>query len=157
MCRASLGVTLSAALLLSSCLAPATPDAQSRAAGEPGEQARERMETLEGKTLRVEWERSGGFAGMRMAATLDSESLSPEDADELRDLVEAAGFFELPEQIGGPDEGGADRFLYTVAVATDSRRHSVHTSEAAAPPALRSLIQWLTKAARKGGGSGGSP
>ena len=33
------------------------------------------VQTIERKTLRVDWERTGGFAGMRMAATIDSESL----------------------------------------------------------------------------------
>ena len=107
--------------------------------------------------MRVEWERTGGFAGIRMAATIDSESLSREDASQLRELVEAAGFFDLPEKIGGPDAGGADRFLYTIVVETEGLRHTVHTSEAAAPPALRSLIQWLTNVARKARRGGGSP
>ncbi|MFQ5916035.1 MAG: protealysin inhibitor emfourin [Nitrospinota bacterium] len=115
-----------------------------------------RVQALEGKTLRVQWERTGGFAGMRMAATIDSEALSQEEARRLRELVEAAGFFELPEEIAGPAEG-ADRFLYTLTVEMEGRRHTVRTSEAAAPPGLRSLIRWLTNAARKGRRSGGAP
>lgn len=115
------------------------------------------MQTLEGKALRVQWERTGGFAGMRMATTMDTRSLPDEKADELRALVEAAGFFELPETIDGPDTGGADRFRYTISVETDGQRHTVHTGEAAAPPALRSLIQWLTNDARKGRQRGGLP
>lgn len=114
------------------------------------------MQTLEGKTLRIEWERTGGFAGIRMAAAIDSESLSLEEAGRLRELVEAAGFFDLPDKIGDRDAGGADRFLYTVAAETEGLRHTVHTTEAAAPPALRALIQWLTNMARKAGRSGGS-
>ncbi len=106
--------------------------------------------------MQVQWERTGGFAGMRMAATIDSESLSEEEARQLRDLIERAGFFELPEEIGGPAEG-ADRFLYTFTVEMEGRRHTVRTSEAAAPPGLRSLIRWLTNAARKGRRSGGAP
>jgi len=113
------------------------------------------VQTIERKTLRVDWERTGGFAGMRMAATMDSESLSEGEADRLRELVEAAGFFELPEEMVGP--GGADRFLYTLTVEMEGRRHTVHTSEAAAPPGLRSLIRWLTIAARKGRQKGGQP
>ena len=65
----------------------------------------------------------------------------------LRELVEAAGFFELPEELAGPG-GGADRFLYTLTVEMDGRRHTVRTAEAAAPAALRSLIRWLTNTAR---------
>lgn len=148
---------LCGAVVLSSCFLPVTTDAQSRIPDDTRGEAHGRMQTLEGKTLRVELERTGGFAGMRMAATIDSESLSREEAGRLRELVEAAGFFNLPEKIDNPDAAGADRFLYTVAVETEGLRHTVHTSEAAAPPALRLLIQWLTKVARKGRRSGGSP
>ena len=105
------------------------------------------VQTLERKTLKVQWERTGGFAGMRMAGSIDSGSLSDEEARRLRELVEAAGFFELPEELAGPG-GGADRFLYTLTVEMDGRRHTVRTAEAAAPAALRSLIRWLTNAAR---------
>ena len=105
------------------------------------------VQILERKTLKVQWERTGGFAGMRMASSIDSGSLSEEEARRLHELVEAAGFFELPEELTGP-AGGADRFLYTLTVEMDGRRHTVRTAEAAAPAALRSLIRWLTNAAR---------
>ncbi len=105
------------------------------------------MQTFERKTLKVQWERTGGFAGMRMAGSIDSGSLSGEEARRLHQWVEAAGFFELPEELTGP-AGGADRFLYTLTVEMDGRRHTVRTGEAAAPAALRSLIRWLTNAAR---------
>ena len=97
--------------------------------------------------MKVQWERTGGFSGMRMAGSIDSRSLSDADARRLHELVEAAGFFELPEELSGP-AGGADRFLYTLTVEIDGRRHTVSTGEAAAPAALKSLIGWLTKAAR---------
>jgi hypothetical protein len=114
--------------------------------------------TVERTNLRIQWERTGGFAGMRIAATMDSESLSLEHARQLRELIEAAGFFELPEEMAGPvGLGGADRFLYTLTVEMEGRRHTVHTSEAAAPPEVRSLILWLTRAARKAKRSGGAP
>ena len=148
---------LCGAVAASSCFMPATTDGQSRSLDEARGEERGRTQTLVGKTLHVEWERTGGIAGMRMAATIDSDSLSREEVDQLRVLVEAAGFFDLPEKIGGPDAGGADRFLYTVAVETDGLRHTVHTSEAAAPPPLRSLIQWLTSAARKERRRSGTP
>ncbi len=102
---------------------------------------------VERKTLKIQWERTGGFAGMRMAGSIDSGSLSGEEARRLHQLVEAAGFFELPEELAGP-AGGADRFLYTLTVEMDGRRHTVRTGEAAAPAALGCLIRWLTNAAR---------
>jgi hypothetical protein len=148
---------LCGAVVLSLCFLPVTTGAQSRIPDDTRREAHGRMQTLEGKALRVKLERTGGIAGMRMAATIDSESLSHEEASRLRELVEAAGFFNLPEKIGDPDAPGADQFLYTVAVEMEGLRHTVHTGDAAAPPALRLLIRWLTNVARKGRRSGGSP
>ena len=111
---------------------------------------------LERKILKVQWERTGGFAGMRTGSTVDLDSLSQADARQLRELVEASEFFNLPEEITGP-EGGADRFSFILTVETEKGLHTVHTGEEAAPPALRSLIQWLQKAARKGQRAGGAP
>ncbi len=109
-----------------------------------------------GDMMRIHFERTGGFAGMGMAATIDTGSLSQEEAAQLRDLVEAAGFFDLPAEVTGP-ERGADRFLYRLTVEMEGRRHTVRTSDAAVPAALRPLIDWLTKAARKARRSGGTP
>jgi hypothetical protein len=98
--------------------------------------------------MRVQFERSGGFTGMYQAATVDTETLPPEEGRQLRALVEATGFFQLPEEITG-SPGEVDRFFYTLTVETKGKRHTVRTGEAAAPAALRALIDWLTKAVRK--------
>ena len=110
--------------------------------------AQEHAENAGRGTMQVQFERTGGFAGMRLSAMINSESLSQEEARRLRELVDAAGFFELPREIIGPEQG-TDRFLYTLTVEVQGRRHTVQTSEAAAPAALRSLINWLTKVARR--------
>ncbi len=146
---------LCGAALVSSCAFPSMLGERSLTANNPGGAAQRPVQTVESKSLQVQWERTGGFAGMRTAATIDSESLSQEEARRLRELVEAAGFFELPEEIADPAEGGgADRFLYMLTVEMEGRRHTVRTSETAAPPRLRSLIRWLTTAARKARQSG---
>lgn len=98
--------------------------------------------------IRIHFERSGGFAGMGMAATIDSDSLSPQEERDLRSMVEAAGFFQLPGMIAAPTTG-ADRFVYRLAVEVDGQEHTVEMSEAAVPSQLRPLLEWLTTAARK--------
>lgn len=85
---------------------------------------------------------------MRMALTLNSESLSQDEARQLRQLVDDAGFFELPEEITSSIQG-ADRFLYRVTVEMEGQQHTVQTSDAATPATLQTMINWLTKAARK--------
>lgn len=102
--------------------------------------------------MRIHFERTGGFAGMRMRATVDSESLSPEEARDLHEMVDAAGFFDLPAAITTPTPG-ADRFHYKLTVEAEGRRHTVDVSEAAVPEALRPLLQQLMAFARSSRGS----
>ena len=98
--------------------------------------------------MRVSFERTGGFAGMRMTAALDSDSLSPDEQRDLRDMIETAGFFQLPKRIIAPTPG-ADRFIYRVTVEAEGQRHTVEMGEAAIPPPLRPLLERLTTAARR--------
>lgn len=102
--------------------------------------------------MRVSFERTGGFAGMRVSATIDSEVLSPEEERKLRDMVEATDFFQLPPMLLTPTPG-ADRFVYRLTVESDGQRHTVEASDAAVPSSLRPLLEWLTGAARKRRGS----
>lgn len=97
--------------------------------------------------MRVHFERSGGFAGMRMQASLDTDSMPPEDARTLCDLVEAAGFFELPAAIG--EAAGADQYAFQITVTTDAREHTVTTTGEPLPPAVQALVDWLSRAARR--------
>ena len=96
--------------------------------------------------IRISLIRSGGFAGIPVTVNVDSDSLSEEDEQEYRVLVEAAGFFQLPESIDSPG-GGADRFMYKLTVEVDGRSHSVEVSDAAVPHQLRPLLDRLTSAA----------
>ena len=105
--------------------------------------------------MRIHFERSGGFAGMRMTTTVNTESLSPEEARDLHEMVDAARFYELPTAITTPTPG-ADRFHYKLTVETEGRQHTVDVGEAAVPEALRSLLQQLTALARSSRASVGS-
>jgi hypothetical protein len=97
--------------------------------------------------MKVNFERTGGFAGMRMAFTLDSESLAPEERNRLEQNLASAGFFNLPAKMTSP-QGGADRFHYRIQIEEPGRKHSVEFGETAAPDELQPLIQQLTLLAR---------
>lgn len=102
--------------------------------------------------MRILFERSGGFAGMLVRASIDTASLSKEEADKLEKLVAEAGFFDLPVQLASPSPG-ADQFQYKVSIEEGDRRHTVETSDQAAPDSLRPLLRELTVRARSGPGS----
>ncbi len=99
------------------------------------------------KPVRVEFERSGGFGGFLIQATIDAESLTPEEAGELNELVQAAEFFELPEKLTSRSPG-TDRFQYKVTIESEETTHTVETSDAAAPETLQPLLRRLTLLAR---------
>jgi len=96
----------------------------------------------------IRFERAGGFAGMRIEASLDTGSLPAEEAQKLQDLVKAAGFFDLPEKFPAPKRG-ADYFQYKLEVEKEGKKHTIEVSEPAVPPALRPLLESLMKYARK--------
>jgi hypothetical protein len=97
--------------------------------------------------MRIQFERTGGFAGMRTAATIDTNSLSPGDRQELQQLVEAAGFFKLPPEVAGRPQR-ADQFQYKLTVESEGQQHTVEVGEASAPESLRPLLRKLTALAR---------
>lgn len=97
--------------------------------------------------MRIEFVRTGGFAGMRTATAVNTDTLPPDEARALRESVDAARFFDLPAVIASPTPG-ADRFQYKITVEAEGRQHTVELGEAAVPEALQSLIQRLTALAR---------
>jgi hypothetical protein len=99
--------------------------------------------------MRIEFERSGGFAGMRLSTSVDTGDLAPGDATLLESAVEAADVAQLPRRLvsGAP---GADRFQYHVVVEQGDERYEVDVGEAAIPDSLRPLIEHLSTLARTG-------
>ncbi len=100
--------------------------------------------------MQIHFERTGGIAGMRVAATIDTGALSPDEARDLQALVEAAKFFNLPTVIASPTPG-ADQFQYRVTVEAEGRRHAVEVGDASVPDALQPLLRRLTILARSAG------
>ncbi len=94
--------------------------------------------------MRIRFQRTGGFAGRSIQGSLDSSSLSEIQARRLSELLEQAHFFELPVKLKSASPA-ADRFSYTVTVETESGSHTVEAGEAAVPPELRPLLDYLTR------------
>jgi len=92
--------------------------------------------------MRVVLERSGGFAGISQAHSVSTDQMSAEEAQKLCDLVETAQFYELPSVIRST-ETGADRFQYKITVESDHGTHTVQVDEAAVPPSLQPVLDWM--------------
>lgn len=98
--------------------------------------------------MRLSFQRTGGFAGITRTTTVDTETLSPQEADVLSRLVAAADLFKLPEQITASGSQ-SDRFQYKLTVEDQGQQHTVTVSEAAIPGTLRPLIEWLNQIAHR--------
>jgi hypothetical protein len=93
--------------------------------------------------MRVYFERFGGFAGLHLSTTVDSDTLTHEEQQLLADMVAASDFFHLPSQITTPSPG-PDRFQYKIAIESADQRHTVIVNDEVIPSTLRPLIKWLT-------------
>jgi hypothetical protein len=92
--------------------------------------------------MQIRYLQSGGFSGMRKTSVVNTLTLPAREAKKVEDLVESAGFFNLPEKFPKP-KSGADYFTYSLTVEDGDRSHSVEVSEPSAPASLRPLIRYL--------------
>ena len=95
---------------------------------------------------KIFFERTGGFMGRKVSATIDLDDLPDEQAELLDDLLDEADFFELPDDLTKP--AVPDAFTYNITVFSDDEQHSVRVSDATAPDDLRPLLDELSKQAR---------
>jgi hypothetical protein len=96
--------------------------------------------------MEIQFERTGGLVPRRLQFTATSAALPPEEVEQLRQLVEAAGFFQQSSTVA-PASAGADRFRYRVSLEFDGRQHTLEFSDPV-PADLVPLVHWLTAAAR---------
>ncbi len=97
--------------------------------------------------MRIQFVRTGGFAGMRLAGTIDSDTLPEDEAQALQKELDNAHFFELPSQLSG-EAGGADRYQYEITVDDGRKTHKIEAGEAALPQQVQPLVQHLERLAR---------
>ncbi len=99
--------------------------------------------------MRIELERSGGFAGIRRTSRVEEGALAPEDEERLRAALEAAGFFELPPTPrGGGGARGADRFAWRLRAEDGERANEVRFDEASATDELRAVVELVEELAK---------
>ncbi len=102
--------------------------------------------------MRIHFVRTGGFAGMRLANTIDSEELPENEVQALESELDNAHFFELPaflnKETGGAGSTGADRFQYEITVEDGRKSHTVTAGESALPGHVQPLVQHLERLAR---------
>jgi hypothetical protein len=96
--------------------------------------------------MKISFERTGGFAGMRMVTTVDVDSLPASEAAMLRKLVADVDFFNLSEIPAG--KAIPDGFQYAITVEGDGKQRTIQVAEASIPDKLRPLLKDLSVRAR---------
>lgn len=98
-------------------------------------------------STRIRYERTGGFAGLKLSCTFDLDDLPEEQADKVSELLEELDFFGLPERML-PSHPPVDQFAYKIEVESKKGNHRVLTTDSAAPEKMRELIHLLNHLAR---------
>lgn len=96
--------------------------------------------------MNISYERTGGFAGMRVTLSLDSDSLPAAEADALQKLISESDFFNLMENQS--DRSQNDGFQYTISVRAEGHYHILHLTDGSIPDKLQPLVSELTDRAR---------
>lgn len=107
------------------------------------------MYNSEQKKMRIYFRRSGGFAGLSSKVEFETDSLSPEEQQEIQEYVNNASFFNLPTSFLPSQRGAADYYQYRISIETPECKHSIVTTEFNTPTQLKPLIEYLTKKLEK--------
>jgi len=97
---------------------------------------------------RIKFERTGGFAGLRIHADFELGDLSEEQLQQVTDLLNELDFAELPEQLS-TNSVTSDEFTYTITVESEKWSHTVVTGDSSADEKMQELLEILNRLARK--------
>ncbi len=96
--------------------------------------------------MRIQFKMEGGiayFPGLSKPITIDTNELPEQEADELKRLVNATRFFDLPAVIGSPAPGAADYRQYTITIEDNGKQHTVRLTDPIVDPNLQALLTYL--------------
>ena len=97
---------------------------------------------------RIKYERTCGFAGMRIATDFKPSDLPEEQARTLLDLLDNMDFNELPENLT-TKSSMPDQFTYTITVESKKGQHTVTSGDASAPEKFQELVRLLDRIAKR--------
>jgi hypothetical protein len=96
--------------------------------------------------LKIYFEQSGGMAGLSRKINIDTNFLSPSEAQEIESMIDSSKFFDLPSSTAQPNSGAADYFRYKITLESDSgNKHTVETTDITMPSGLSPFIGYLRR------------
>lgn len=99
--------------------------------------------------MQIDFASSGGFANIQLAYQGDTETLSRDQAQELEQLVESSGVFELQQDDFNTSAaiGRADVISYRLTLSEGPRHTTLWMNDLTAPASVRPLLAYLRKLA----------
>ncbi len=92
--------------------------------------------------IHVEVKRTGGFGGLVTTRSADTDSLSTEDARQLRDLVDGLDF-EAMQHLPESTRSVPDAFQYDLVISRGAENLRLRVRDPDVPAELRPLIQFV--------------
>lgn len=100
------------------------------------------------KIEKIKFERTGGFAGIRLAAEIEMDELPEDQRREILDLIDDMDFEELSEKSAG-EISFPDGFVYAISVESDKREYRIVAGESAMPADMQPLVEILENIAKR--------
>jgi len=97
--------------------------------------------------MKISIKENGGpafFPGLATPRTVELNTLPEPDQQELRQLIEASNFFELPQSTT-PDPGNPGQVHYTLTVKEGQQEHTVCVLAPVKSQALDGLVQCVRR------------
>ncbi|HEU5221435.1 MAG TPA: protealysin inhibitor emfourin [Candidatus Nitrosotalea sp.] len=98
--------------------------------------------------MKIYFERTGGFAGIRTSASLDTDKLPPNESEQLNNICNNMNFFNLPSKFESKS-GAADLFRYKITIESKNGKHTVETTDMSMTPEFENLVNFLSDKALK--------
>jgi len=96
----------------------------------------------------IQFERTGGFAGIRLAAEFEMDNLPDEQKREIIELIDELDFDELSGKLSNK-MSMPDGFVYSITVRSDVKDYQVMTGESSLPGDMQPLIERLESMAKR--------
>lgn len=96
----------------------------------------------------LKFERAGGFTGIPTKVEIDSKSLPPEEAENLKQFVDRADLLDVEKENNDRASSMSDQFQYAITIEHGGQHQTVRFNKPTVPESFQPLIDYLTQKAR---------
>lgn len=100
------------------------------------------------KIDKIKFERTGGFAGIRLAAEVEMDELPEDQRREILELLDDMDFEELADKYNS-EISFPDGFVYAISVESEKREYRIVGGESTLPADMQPLIEILENIAKR--------